>query len=231
MIDALYSEVILRTESQDRTGGMGGRPLRITPRFLQAVISGYANAAAGILRWDRHERKEGREDPLLRLTPAHIDQLIERTWNKVVTLQKQHPHVFVMDQGTYRSLWDMYGAADRMDDAVYHLLYLTRGLKLPVYLHTYTGLLDWCEKNAHHGPALVIMDEMHQSGMPCPLKYKHFFQKKDRQSQQPLVPNSFPTSRIDPDDREAQWQQPRRDRKTGKMVNHPMDWDVSYKDF
>lgn len=231
MVDAIYSEVALRCENQDRTGTQGGEQFRITSHFLQAVIGAYSNAASGILQWDRHERKEGREDPLLRLTSTHISQLIERTWGKVVTLQKQHPHVFKLDNSVYRSLFDMYGAADRMDDAVYHLLYLTRGLNVRIAKTTYTNLLDWCEKNAHHGPAMVIMDEMRKNRMALSNKYVGFFEAKERQMNTPMVPNSFPSMAPHPEERELQFQQPRRDKKTGKMVNHPMDWDGSYKDF
>jgi hypothetical protein len=231
MIDALYAEVMLRVETQDSIGSQSGTPLRLDQPFLNVIIRGYTAAARGILLWDRHEKKEGREDPLLRLTPAHVEQLVERTWNKIITIQQQHPHIFKLDEHVYPAMLDVYAAADRMEDAVYHLLYMIRGLKIVPPTHVWRRLLDHCKKNAHHGPAMVIMKEMEANNVPLTFENRRFFQEKAKEAETSIVPNTFPSVKPMEGDREGMWQQPHRDSKTGKMVNHPMDWDVSWKDF
>lgn len=239
MADALYSEFILRTEQQDKIGSKSGQKLYVDAFFLNALISVYAEAAGGILFWDRHEKKEGREDPLLSLQPAQIEQLLQRTWAKVVTLQKAHPNVFKLTDQTYKSLIDMYGAADRLDDLVYHLLYLTRGLKQDVGKLVWNKVLEWCKDNAHHGPALVVMEEMTRLGYPIPGPVRKFFLDKEEEMEKPIEVQSFPNTnplnhyggKGDKDTwRDEQWMLT-RDKRTGRRNPHPYDYDVSYKDF
>jgi pentatricopeptide repeat protein len=231
--EQLYSELLLAIEGKDISEGKAhNRRLRIDMQFICALIGVYSRAAAGIMRYDRREREEGREDPHLRLTETVITQMIERTWKRIAQVKDAHPDTFDLSPYLYGEVMEMYGAADHLEMAMVHYDYMTKLLNIKPNMKVYNVMLKWARRNRHQGAAFMVISKMREHGFAANHDDIRFFERMQKAAENPPRDTYFPSIDYSRDNTESKFQNVKR-RGTNSRIKHqhPLDFDVNYKDF